>query len=68
MSSETHGDKYPSDLLDVLKKYDEEAKKLKVNYENTLKESPDFDSLGFILSDYCTDALDGKQLTLSTYF
>jgi hypothetical protein len=28
---------------------------------------PDFNDVGFILTDYCTDFYDGKQLTIATY-
>jgi hypothetical protein len=27
---------------------------------------PDFNDVGFILTDYCTDFYDGKQLTTAT--
>ena len=32
-----------------------------------IQESPDFNDVGFILTDYCTDFYDGKQLTVATY-
>ena len=32
-----------------------------------IQESPDFNDVGFILTDFCTDFYDGKQLTIATY-
>ena len=36
-------------------------------YEKKIQERDDFDTVGFLLTDYCTDGFDGKQLTLAVY-
>ena len=43
------------------------AEKLKEVYQKKIQERPDFNDVGFILTDYCTDFYDGKQLTIATY-
>merc|ERR1711935_176835 len=54
-------------LQKVLRDYDRQADKLKQVYEKKIQERPDFNDVGFILTDYCTDFYDGKQLTIATY-
>ena len=54
-------------LQKVLRAYDEQADKLKEVYQKKILERPDFNDVGFILTDYCTDFYDGKQLTIATY-
>jgi len=54
-------------LQKVLRDYDRQADKLKEVYEKKIQERPDFNDVGFILTDYCTDFYDGKQLTIATY-
>mmetsp|Transcript_34686 Transcript_34686/g.81898 ORF Transcript_34686/g.81898 Transcript_34686/m.81898 type:complete len:573 (-) Transcript_34686:238-1956(-) len=54
-------------LQKVLRTYDRQADKLKEVYEKKIQERPDFNDVGFILTDYCTDFYDGKQLTIATY-
>jgi len=54
-------------LQKVLRAYDEQADKLKEVYQKKIQERPDFNDVGFILTDYCTDFYDGKQLTIATY-
>ena len=51
-------------LKNVLDKYDDMTTKLKEEYCNDLIQSDDFVDYGFILSDYCPDLFDGKQLTI----
>ena len=36
-------------------------------YEEKIQKRDDFDDVGFLLTDYCTDGFDGKQLTLAVY-
>ena len=43
------------------------AEKLKEVYQKRIQERPDFNDVGFFLTDYCTDFYDGKQLTVATY-
>ena len=50
--------------IDATKK---ETDKLKEAYERKIQDHPDFNDVGFILTDYCTDFYDGKQLTIATY-
>ena len=54
-------------LQKVLRAYDKQADKLKEVYQKKIQERPDFNDVGFILTDYCTDFYDGKQLTIATY-
>ena len=54
-------------LQKVLRTYDRQTTKLKEVYEKKIQERPDFNDVGFILTDYCTDFYDGKQLTIATY-
>ena len=54
-------------LKKVLEKYDASTTMLKENYCNGLVKSDFFADYGWILSDYCPDMFDGKQLTISTY-
>ena len=50
-------------LQKVLASYDRQADKLKEVYQKKIVERPDFNDLGFILTDYCiTDFYDGKQV------
>jgi hypothetical protein len=58
---------YAAGLRRVLDEYDSQTTALKEAYEKQLLAHPDFLHYGFILSDYCTDRFDGKQLTISTY-
>lgn len=54
-------------LQKVLASYDRQSDKLKEVYQKKILERPDFNDVGFILTDYCTDFYDGKQLTIATY-
>ena len=53
----------------VLDKYDNLSTKLKEEYQERLLNEDDeyFNNFGFLLTDYCTDGFDGKQLTSATY-
>jgi hypothetical protein len=68
MSSTT--DTYAPKLQLVLDKFDEKSTSLKEKYQCELLDPKNrelFNSYGWILSDYCTDDFDGKQLTITTY-
>ena len=54
-------------LQKVLDTYDRETTALKTIYQEKIQKREDFDNVGFLLTDYCTDLYDGKQLTLATY-
>ena len=58
---------YEPRLQAVLDKFDAEATRMKEEYEIEIQKDPDFNDFGWILSDYCTDGFDGKQLTTATY-
>ena len=67
MSATTNMFGFAPALQKVLHKYDEEATERKEKYMDELIKSEDFDDFGWILSDYCPDNFDGKQLTIATY-
>ena len=70
MSSSTDvvGEKYDSKLQAVLETYEQKADALKEAYKNKIMEDTDeFNNYGWILSDFCPDGFDGKQLTVTTY-
>ena len=55
-------------LLKVLQEFDAKAAKLKKDYyEQLMKDEDLFSEHGWILSDFCPDGIDGKQLTITTY-
>mmetsp|Transcript_19197 Transcript_19197/g.41715 ORF Transcript_19197/g.41715 Transcript_19197/m.41715 type:complete len:542 (+) Transcript_19197:188-1813(+) len=58
---------YGADLQAVLDKYDAMSTELKKEYEAEIQKHPDFSDYGWILSEFCTDGFDGKQLTTATY-
>uniref|UniRef100_A0A7S1BET1 Uncharacterized protein n=1 Tax=Corethron hystrix TaxID=216773 RepID=A0A7S1BET1_9STRA len=58
---------YAPELQIVLEKFDAEVTQLKKNYEKDVQKDPDFKDHGWILSTYCTDGFDGKQMTAATY-
>jgi len=61
-------DKYADKLQDVLDEYAEKASELKQTYqEKIMEDKEEFNEFGWILSDFCTDGFDGKQLTITTY-
>ena len=51
-------------LQKVLGSYDRQTDRLKQVYQKKIVERPDFNDVGFILTDYCTDFYDGKQVSL----
>ena len=54
--------------LKVLQEFNARANKLKQDYYNELMKDQDkFAEDGWILSDFCPDGIDGKQLTFSAY-
>jgi len=70
MSSSTDvvGQKYDAKLQQVLDTYEEKATDYKESYKNEImKNTYEFNNYGWILSDFCPDGFDGKQLTVSTY-
>ena len=48
-------------LQEVLDTYDRDVTRLKEVYEEQVKKRDDFNEVGFLLTDYCTDLYDGKQ-------
>jgi len=67
IASGTEEDITGGSLQKVLRTYDRQSDKLKEVYERKIQDHPDFNDVGFILTDYCTDFYDGKQLTIATY-
>ena len=55
------------ELEDVLDKYDKVTNDMKENYKSEIQKNPDFNGYGCILSSYCTDKFDGKQMTSDTH-
>jgi hypothetical protein len=52
----------------VLQEFDAKASKMKKDYyDELMKDQVNFAEHGWILSDYCPDGIDGKQLTITTY-
>ncbi len=52
----------------MLQEFDAKAAKLKKDYyEQLMKDEDLFSEHGWILSDFCPDGIDGKQLTITTY-
>ena len=67
MSSTTNAD-YAPKLQAVLDEYDETSSALKEAYKAKIMDERDvFNNYGWILSDFCPDGFDGKQLTMTTY-
>jgi len=66
-ASGTEEDITGGSLQKVLRTYDRQSDKLKEVYERKIQDHPNFNDVGFILTDYCTDFYDGKQLTIATY-
>jgi hypothetical protein len=61
-------DAYDHRLQSVLDVYDAKASTLKEAYRTEIMKDPDvFNNYGWILSDFCPDGFDGKQLTTATY-
>jgi len=54
-------------LQEVLDTYDRDTTRLKEIYEEQVEKRDDFNDVGFLLTDYCTDLYDGKQAHPNTY-
>ncbi|CAM9407241.1 unnamed protein product [Ectocarpus fasciculatus] len=54
-------------LMDILSHFDDETARIKKEFKKKIKRSATYRDYGWILSDYCPDGTDGKQLTLCTY-
>ncbi len=68
-STDVVGEEYDEKLQKVLEKYDQKASDYKEAYCNKIMEdTEEFNNYGWILSDFCPDGFDGKQLTVSAYF
>ena len=53
----------------VLQEFDAKASKLKQDYyDELMRDQEKFAKHGWILSDFCPDGIDGKQLSITTYF
>jgi hypothetical protein len=66
-SKDIVGEKYDAKLQEVLETYETMANELKEAYKDEIMNDPDFNDYGWILSDFCPDGFDGKQLTVATY-
>jgi len=61
-------DKMHPKVLDVVEKYDGIAQELKETSKKSLLEDPEyFRRYGWMLSDWCPDGYDGKQMTIAAY-
>lgn len=68
-STDVVGEEYDEKLQKVLEKYDQKASDYKEAYCNKIMEdTEEFNNYGWILSDFCPDGFDGKQLTVAAYF
>ena len=54
-------------LQKALEISDLESLKLQQAYQAKIVQRDDYNDVGFLLTDYCTEGFDGKQLTLATY-
>jgi len=67
-STDTVGKEYDAKLQHVLERYERTVNHYKEAYKNQIMEnSEEFNNYGWILSDFCPDGFDGKQLTVATY-
>lgn len=44
-----------------------ESAKFKLDYYNSIKNSPEFETFGWLWTDYCPDMIDSKQFTIASY-
>lgn len=59
---------YAPELQDVLDKYDTKVSSLKEAYKaEIMSDNEEFNDYGWILTDFCPDGFDGKQLTIAAY-
>jgi hypothetical protein len=54
-------------LKSIIYKYAGLSSKLKWDYYEKISKDPNFVNNGWVLTDNCSDGIDGKQLTLTTY-
>ena len=67
-STDTVGVKYDEKLQEVLDAYQAKSSEYKETYkEKIMENTSEFNNYGWILSDFCPDGFDGKQLTVSAY-
>jgi len=59
--------KFAPKLLEVLKEWDAKANDLKEKSKTEVMADPLFKDYGFLMTDFCPDNFDGKQLTIATY-
>ena len=60
---------YPYNISEVLTEYDGQTAALKAQHQIEITKDPVvYNNYGWILSDHGPNFLDGKQLTLITYF
>jgi hypothetical protein len=60
---------YPYNISEVLSEYDDKTTALKALHQTEITKDTDvYNTYGWILSDYGPNFMDGKQLTLITYF
>jgi len=59
--------KFSPELKGVIAKYAGMSADLKIDYFKKIRQHPRFNEIGWVLTDYCTDGIDAKQLTLTTY-
>lgn len=58
---------YNDKLYKVLKDFNDKTMDLKKTYQDEIQKSDQFEDFGWILTDYCLDNFDGKQMTIATY-
>jgi hypothetical protein len=62
------GESYAKEMADVLEEFSAKSDALKESHKDELLGDMDtFNKFGWILSDFCPDGFDGKQLTVATY-
>ena len=67
-ATDTVGVKYDEKLQEVLDAYQAKSSEYKETYKKKIMENTsEFNNYGWILSDFCPDGFDGKQLTVSAY-
>ena len=54
-------------IFGVMTKYDDLSQGLKEESKSKIRAMSEFREYGWILSDWCPDGFDGKQLTIATY-
>ena len=54
-------------LQEALEIFGRQQLMLQQVYQEKIVQRDDYNNVGFLLTDYCTEGFDGKQLTLATY-